>query len=185
MDLASKAWQWCEADPVAIAEEVAEAFPDLAVRNDAGGVDTVHYETLSVLLLNEVQKQQAAMQHQQAEIETQRTETQRSRSRIEALERRLNAILASSGALTRSAELIARFPIRRHVLARRLAMRRIIRYRTRWSGLARRTGSSRAVLLVVLRDGGSAFGAPDRRLRAREWPARVTRRNRDAGDLRG
>ena len=34
-----------------IAEEVAEVFPELAVRNAAGEVDTVHYETLNVLLL--------------------------------------------------------------------------------------------------------------------------------------
>ena len=56
-----------------VAEEVADVFSDLAVFNAAGGVDTVHYETLSVLLLNEVQQQQ---------------------QRIEALERRLEALLA-------------------------------------------------------------------------------------------
>ena len=32
------------------------------VRNDEGGVDTVHYEMLSVLLLNELQKQQRQLQ---------------------------------------------------------------------------------------------------------------------------
>ena len=56
-----------------VAEEVADVFPALAVFNADGGVDTVHYETLSVLLLNEVQKQQ---------------------QRIEALERQLEALLA-------------------------------------------------------------------------------------------
>ena len=55
-----------------IAEEVAEVFPELAVRNAGGDVETVHYETLNVLLLNEVQKQ---------------------RQRIEVLERRLNDLL--------------------------------------------------------------------------------------------
>ena len=40
-----------------VAEEVADVFPALAVFNADGGVDTVHYETLSVLLLNEVQQQ--------------------------------------------------------------------------------------------------------------------------------
>jgi hypothetical protein len=52
-----------------IAEEVAEVFPELAVRDADGQVETVHYETLNVLLLNELQKQQR---------------------RIEALEQRLN-----------------------------------------------------------------------------------------------
>ena len=31
-----------------IAEEVAEVFPELAVRNADGDVETVHYETLNV-----------------------------------------------------------------------------------------------------------------------------------------
>jgi hypothetical protein len=55
-----------------IAEEVAEAFPELAVHGTDGTVETVHYETLNVLLLNEVQKQQR---------------------RIDALEERLNELL--------------------------------------------------------------------------------------------
>jgi hypothetical protein len=55
-----------------IAEEVAQAFPELAVRDDHGNIETVHYETLNVLLLNEMQKQQR---------------------RIDALERRLNELL--------------------------------------------------------------------------------------------
>ena len=52
-----------------VAEEVAEVFPELAVRDADGQIETVHYETLNVLLLNELQKQQR---------------------RIEALEQRLN-----------------------------------------------------------------------------------------------
>ena len=41
-----------------IAEEVADVFPELAVRDTNGQVETVHYETLNVLLVNELQKQQ-------------------------------------------------------------------------------------------------------------------------------
>ncbi|HEY5907110.1 MAG TPA: tail fiber domain-containing protein [Vicinamibacteria bacterium] len=52
-----------------VAEEVADVFPELAVRDADGQIETVHYETLNVLLLNELQKQQR---------------------RIEALEQRLN-----------------------------------------------------------------------------------------------
>ena len=82
-----------------VAEEVAEVFPDLAVRNAEGGIDTVHYETLSVLLLNELQKQQIEIQsrtvrqQQHDQMQTQRIEMQQ--QRIEALERRLNALLAT------------------------------------------------------------------------------------------
>jgi hypothetical protein len=64
-----------------IAEEVAEVFPELAVRSASGGFDTVHYETLSVLLLNELQKQNAEMERQ--------------RERIEMLEKRLNEMVGS------------------------------------------------------------------------------------------
>jgi Chaperone of endosialidase len=62
-----------------IAEEVAEVFPELAVRNANGEVETVHYETLNVLLLNEVQKQQRELDAQ--------------RERIAALESRLANLL--------------------------------------------------------------------------------------------
>ena len=62
-----------------VAEEVAEVFPTLAVFNVDGGVDTVHYETLSVLLLNELQKQ-----HRR--LEEQRNETELLKARLAALE---------------------------------------------------------------------------------------------------
>ena len=55
-----------------VAEEVAEVFPELEVAGANGQVDTVYYETLNVLLLNELQRQQ---------------------QRIDALERRLNELL--------------------------------------------------------------------------------------------
>jgi hypothetical protein len=62
-----------------IAEDVADVFPELVVRNASGEVDTVHYETLNVLLLNELQKQEALNREQQ--------------QRIDMLERRLNDLL--------------------------------------------------------------------------------------------
>jgi hypothetical protein len=53
-----------------IAEEVADVFPELAVRGADGQVETVHYETLNVLLLNEFQKQaqHAADQDQRIDV---------------------------------------------------------------------------------------------------------------------
>ena len=65
-----------------IAEEVAEVFPELVVRNGNGEPETVHYELLNVLLLNELQNQQ----------DLQQMERQQQQQRIEALELRLNEL---------------------------------------------------------------------------------------------
>jgi hypothetical protein len=56
-----------------IAEEVAEVFPDLVARSADGQIETVKYQLLDPLLLNEVQRQQAeirALQEQLNQIET-------------------------------------------------------------------------------------------------------------------
>ena len=65
-------------------------FPELAVRGADGQVETVHYETLNVLLLNELQKQQAYLDEQSEE---QRKQVRR----IEALEQQLNELLRKPG----------------------------------------------------------------------------------------
>jgi hypothetical protein len=44
-----------------IAEEVAKVYPELVIRNAAGRIEGVRYEELAPMLLNEVQKQQAAI----------------------------------------------------------------------------------------------------------------------------
>jgi hypothetical protein len=41
-----------------IAEELAEVYPELVVRDTAGAVQTVSYHILPALLLNELQRQQ-------------------------------------------------------------------------------------------------------------------------------
>ena len=64
-----------------IAEEVAEVFPELAVRGADGQVETVHYETLNVLLLNEFQQQAQDVADQAR--------------RIDALERSLRELIAT------------------------------------------------------------------------------------------
>jgi hypothetical protein len=64
-----------------IAEEVAEVFPELAIRNADGQIETVQYQTLSVLLLNEMQQQQ---------------------KRIESLERQVAALISSLRSLRSS-----------------------------------------------------------------------------------
>jgi hypothetical protein len=50
-----------------IAEEVAEVYPDLVVRGKDGQIETVQYQKLTPMLLNEVQKQN---QHAQLQDET-------------------------------------------------------------------------------------------------------------------
>jgi hypothetical protein len=45
-----------------IAEEVAEVYPDMVVRDADGQVQTVQYQKLTPMLLNEAQKQQGTIQ---------------------------------------------------------------------------------------------------------------------------
>jgi Chaperone of endosialidase len=51
-----------------IAEEVAEAFPELVVRDASGNVETVSYHLLSSLLVNELQKEHRVNESQAARI---------------------------------------------------------------------------------------------------------------------
>lgn len=51
-----------------IAEEVAEVFPDLAVRDAAGQIETVAYHKLPALLLNELQKLHRVVEAQSREL---------------------------------------------------------------------------------------------------------------------
>jgi hypothetical protein len=80
-----------------IAEEVAEIYPELVARNKDGQVETVMYQFLAPMLLNEVQKQQksiaelheenAAMRDQfDAEKAVLRDQLQRLMQRVEQLE---------------------------------------------------------------------------------------------------
>ena len=61
-----------------IAEEVAEVYPELVARNKDGEVETVMYQFLAPMLLNEVQKQHRQIEDQQKVID--------------ALDRRLKAL---------------------------------------------------------------------------------------------
>ncbi|HLJ45137.1 MAG TPA: tail fiber domain-containing protein, partial [Bryobacteraceae bacterium] len=51
-----------------IAEQVAEVYPDLVVHSADGQVQTVKYQVLDSMLLNEVQRQQAEIQLLQARL---------------------------------------------------------------------------------------------------------------------
>lgn len=67
-----------------IAEEVAEVYPDLVSRNSAGEIETVKYEVLDSMLLNEVQKLRVVNDVQQKHI-----------SELEERLRRLEAAVAA------------------------------------------------------------------------------------------
>ena len=52
-----------------VAEEVAEVYPDLVTHSADGQIETVKYQVLDSMLLNEVQKQQGLIRQQQMEID--------------------------------------------------------------------------------------------------------------------
>jgi hypothetical protein len=62
-----------------IAEEVAEVYPDLVVRGADGRIETIQYQKLAPMLLNEFQKQQS-------QLAAERERTNRLESRLAALE---------------------------------------------------------------------------------------------------
>ena len=69
-----------------IAEEVAEVYPDLVAHSADGQIESVKYQVLDAMLLNEVQRQQAEITNQRDEIRTQREQiaTQRNQIGIQA-----------------------------------------------------------------------------------------------------
>ena len=69
-----------------IAEEVAQVYPDLAVKGADGQVETVQYQKLTPMLLNELQKQSLQIQGQSAEIQTQSELIRALEARLAALE---------------------------------------------------------------------------------------------------
>ncbi len=54
-----------------IAEEVAEVAPELVARDSKGEIETVFYDKVNTMLLNEVQKQQRTIQEQATKIDEQ------------------------------------------------------------------------------------------------------------------
>jgi hypothetical protein len=65
-----------------IAEEVADIAPDLVARNKDGEIETVYYDKVNAMLLNEVQKLNREKQEQ-------RQINQRLESRLAELESRI------------------------------------------------------------------------------------------------
>jgi hypothetical protein len=63
-----------------IAEEVEEVYPDLVARSADGQIETVKYQVLDSLLLNEVQRQQREID----QLKQQNDQLQRRLERLEA-----------------------------------------------------------------------------------------------------
>jgi hypothetical protein len=82
-----------------IAEEVAEIYPDLVVRNKDGQVETVQYQKLTPMLLNEVQKQHQHAEQQDETILQLREQNLKLEARLAALE----ALLSGKVAFTANA----------------------------------------------------------------------------------
>jgi hypothetical protein len=72
-----------------IAEEVAEVYPDLVARSADGHVETVKYQVLDSMLLNELQKQNAAIAAQKEQIAAQVQRIGEQGQQISSLEQRL------------------------------------------------------------------------------------------------
>ena len=65
-----------------VAEEVAQVAPELAARGPDGTVQTVYYQDLPPMLVNEYQKQQRVIESQQARLDTLEREIAELRARL-------------------------------------------------------------------------------------------------------
>ena len=78
-----------------IAEEVADVYPDLVAHSSDGQIETVKYQVLDVMLLNEVQRLQAQIEAQQEESKAQEAENKLQRAQIEQLTRQVREVQAA------------------------------------------------------------------------------------------
>ena len=74
-----------------VAEEVAEVYPNLVACDKDGRPETVRYQLLAPMLLNEVQKQHRTAEEQEKTIEQQKAEIEVLKARLSRLEARLPA----------------------------------------------------------------------------------------------
>jgi hypothetical protein len=72
-----------------IAEEVAEVYPDLVVRGKDGQVETVQYQKLTPMLLNELQKLHRQHESDHQQLESAQGQIRLLESRLAALEEKL------------------------------------------------------------------------------------------------
>jgi peptidoglycan hydrolase CwlO-like protein len=82
-----------------IAEEVAEVYPDLVAHSADGQIETVKYQVLDSMLLNEVQRQQKEIGSQQNQIEGLEEQVRSERQQNLALQERMAKLEAALAAL--------------------------------------------------------------------------------------
>jgi hypothetical protein len=88
-----------------IAEEVAKVDPELVQFDGKGQAQTVRYHVVNMMLLNEVQRQEAALANQTAEVGTLRALADRQRAELDQQKQ----LLAEQGARLQKLEaLLAR-----------------------------------------------------------------------------
>jgi hypothetical protein len=74
-----------------IAEEVAEVYPDLVAHSADGQIETVKYQLLDPMLLNEVQREQKEMQRQQSEAQLQQAKIRDLEERVKTQQVQIKA----------------------------------------------------------------------------------------------
>ena len=79
-----------------IAEEVEQVAPDLAVFSSTGEVDTVNYQAVNAMLLNEFQQQHAVFLEQEKAMAMQERELAANREELESLKLQLLALMSGN-----------------------------------------------------------------------------------------
>src|SRR5947207_1348810 len=78
-----------EIDPIGfkeyglVAEEVAQVYPEMVINDDQGRPETIRYQLLDPLLLNELQRQHRSIEAQEAQIERLKADLARLEARLE------------------------------------------------------------------------------------------------------
>jgi hypothetical protein len=75
-----------------IAEEVAEIYPDLVVRSADGRIESVQYQKLTPMLLNELQREHNRVEHLQTEIQDQQRKLAALEEAVQELRNRATAL---------------------------------------------------------------------------------------------
>jgi hypothetical protein len=84
-----------------IAEEVAEVYPNLVAHSADGQIETVKYQVLDSMLLNEIQRQENQLGSQAEQITVQTDEILRLRQELRRQEERLSQLEAALAAQTK------------------------------------------------------------------------------------
>lgn len=77
-----------------IGEEVADVYPELAVRGQDGAIESVQYHELPALLLNELQKQHEVIAKQELQMDDKSSEIDQQMKEIRSLKFRIDALEA-------------------------------------------------------------------------------------------